>query len=46
MYIVTVGNVRTTASSADGLSPGFNIVLRSGAVMGLAVGAVGLAGLS
>lgn len=46
MSIATAGNVRTTAAAANGLSSGLNVAFRAGAVMGLAVVAVGLAGLS
>lgn len=46
MKIATLGNVRTTAASEDGLSPGLNVAFRAGAVMGLSVVAVGLTGLS
>lgn len=46
MTIATVGNVRTTAASAQGLSNGLNVAFRAGSVMGLAVVAVGLTGLS
>lgn len=46
MSIATVGNVRTTAASESGLSAGLNVAFRAGAVMGLAVVAVGITGLS
>jgi len=46
MSIATRGNVRTTAACIQGISTGLNVAFRSGAVMGLSVVAVGLAGLS
>lgn len=46
MKIATVGNVRTTAASEEGLSSGLNVAFRAGSVMGLAVVSVGLTGLS
>ncbi len=46
MMIATRGNVRTTAACIKGISQGLNVAFRSGAVMGLSVVAVGLAGLS
>lgn len=46
MMIATRGNVRTTAACINGISQGLNVAFRAGAVMGLSVVAVGLAGLS
>lgn len=46
MSIATRGNCRTTAASMLGLGPGLNVAFRAGAVMGLSVVSVGLAGLS
>lgn len=46
MSIATRGNVRTTAACIKGVSEGLNVAFRSGAVMGLSVVAIGLAGLS
>lgn len=46
MRIATRGNVRTTAAAQHGLSTALNVAFRSGAVMGLAVVAMALAGLS
>lgn len=46
MRIATRGNVRTTAASQHGISTALNVAFRSGAVMGLAVVAMALSGLS
>lgn len=47
MSAATRGNVRTAAAAAsDGLGPALNVAFRSGAVMGLSVVSIGLAGVS
>eukprot|EP00177_Eucheuma_denticulatum_P000767 GFKZ01001384.1.p1 GENE.GFKZ01001384.1~~GFKZ01001384.1.p1 ORF type:complete len:949 (-),score=155.07 GFKZ01001384.1:1515-4361(-) len=46
MRIATRGNVRTTAAAVGGLSKALNVAFRSGAVMGLAVVAFALSGIS
>ncbi|KAA8499834.1 putative K(+)-stimulated pyrophosphate-energized sodium pump [Porphyridium purpureum] len=46
MSMATRGNVRTAAAAANGLSQGLNVAFRAGAVMGLSVVSIGIAGLS
>lgn len=46
MSIATKGNVRTTAACQTGIGMGLNVAFRAGAVMGLSVVSMGLAGLS